>query len=275
MDIETIILKGEKLEGVRDYFPPVIYRRLLERTATAVGATVDEKMVGVLAFQQNDEILKMVWIMIAPEYRGQSLAEYMIMELLNSATEMPGVRAVEAEVDPVTDSRRLSRFYRRIGFDEIPNEKKYFAIEVKELEKNALFRNDRQFHDIRTFRELPDLYFHKMQRIFSEEMGFDLDGIQLREDYDLSKSLCLCKDQEIASVILTRVKGERLELSFVYLSPKYPAALMPLILTLYREIKDNSKVITFETINEASLVLAKKIFPEAQCQEYRTMQLVL
>ena len=82
--------------------------------------TVDrDRIIGTGAIKKlDDEICELKRLWFLKEYRGQGLGYRMTMELLSFARGQ-GYRRVRLETDPVAQSPAI-RFYKRLGFYEIP-----------------------------------------------------------------------------------------------------------------------------------------------------------
>jgi putative acetyltransferase len=80
----------------------------------------DEKMIGTGAIRKLDSDiceLKRLWLLT--EYHGKGLGYLMLQELLSLAREQ-GYKRIRLETDPEAQCRAL-KFYKRIGFYEIPS----------------------------------------------------------------------------------------------------------------------------------------------------------
>ena len=116
--LEDFIAYHESIHELKDMDD--IQKSYFENGGTFLGMFADGEMICTGAIRRwKDDIceLKRLWLLM--EYHGQGLGYRMLQELLSFSRER-GYRRIRLETDPVAQSRAL-KFYRRIGFAEIPS----------------------------------------------------------------------------------------------------------------------------------------------------------
>ncbi|MCH4191552.1 MAG: GNAT family N-acetyltransferase [Butyrivibrio sp.] len=275
-EIRVIAVQGDGLEKVKNYFPKVIYRQLASGHADALGAVAGDTLVGVLAFQNTEGVLEIEWAMVAPSYRRQNVCEEMIMTFMELVGMDLSVEKIIITLDSDTESRYLENFFKRIGFLKKDSDIEHCTYPMEKLAENPYLQNAQEYSEIRPLEELSKKQIQIIERIMRENMGLDLDGVSVSEDYDPQLSLYYIEENEPKGFVLVRRLQDDLELSVVYIDPAYSAQLLRLLLTLMQKVKSGGDIkgqIVMDLINEASRKLTEKMLPGAKYSSQIQMEL--
>lgn len=230
--------------------------------AVGLGMMEDGKPIGLLLGKVAGEDISFDWIYISAEYCGKGYGQKLFQKFYESVVKVPNINRIVATC---VESRRMEGFLLACGFnisniyefkeyettfDELiplPRGKKYNIKKLKEATPGTL----RNFN-------------HFLFQNASISCGAELP-IQPEEYQDCS--MIVESGEQIVVAILMKESADGLTIPFVYAAKGYEVAMVYAVAEVAEEVKRNyptDQKIIFGLLNEESLSLARKLFPQSK-----------
>lgn len=236
----------------------------------AYGVVEDDVAVGALAGTFSEEFFQIRSLYVAPKYRRKGYGT----ALLNELKELFSSEYVPMEISfTVTEEEHKTLFPFLEKFDFKPEQSSYENIyysDLAELSQNPLFQK-KGTNSCVSFADLNPKLFYGLERLYKRQQQYIPmpEGGFFGKNVDLDLSYAYISSGEIKAYLTVERQKDGFLISSLWSQNPQSAALVlqktgTRLLSLY---PPNTKL-AFQTLNQASYTLAKKLLPGMQPISY-------